>query len=69
MKKKDLNPEWMESFEMDIPSEQRRDVVTGMVSDSGIAITSGLDGSERVVLRSGAFLSPGETVNPKLTRP
>lgn len=48
---------------------QRRDVVTGMVSDSGIAITSGLDGSERVVLRSGAFLSPGETVNPKLTRP
>jgi len=28
VKKKDLNPEWMESFEMDIPSEQRRDVVT-----------------------------------------
>ena len=47
---------------------QRRDVVTGLVSDSGIAITSGLDGSERVVLRSGAFLSPGETVNPRLVR-
>lgn len=48
---------------------QRRDVVTGLVSDSGIAITSGLDGSERVVLRSGGFLSPGESVNPKPAQP
>ena len=36
---------------------QRRDVVTGLVSDSGIAIVSGLNGSEKVVLRSGGFLS------------
>lgn len=47
---------------------QRRDVKTGMVSDAGIAIVSGLDGSERVVIRSGGFLSPGETVNPKLVK-
>ncbi len=47
---------------------RRRDVKTGMVTDSGIAISSGLDGSERVVVRSGGFLSPGETVNPKLVQ-
>jgi HlyD family secretion protein len=47
---------------------QRRDVKTGLVSDSGIAIIAGLDGSERVVVRSGGFLSAGETVNPKLVK-
>ena len=47
---------------------RRRDIKTGTVTDSGIAILSGLDGSERVVVRSGGFLSPGETVNPKLVR-
>jgi HlyD family secretion protein len=48
---------------------QRRDVKTGMVSDLGIAIVEGLDGTERVVIRSGGFLSAGETVNPKLVQP
>ena len=48
---------------------QRRDVKTGMVSDSGIAIIEGLDGTERVVIRSGGFLSPGETVKPKPVQP
>tara|TARA_A100001391_G_scaffold101953_4_gene67861 strand:- start:43363 stop:44553 length:1191 start_codon:yes stop_codon:yes gene_type:complete len=43
---------------------QRRDVQLGMISDDGIAITSGLDGSERVVLRAGGFLNPGEQVRP-----
>jgi multidrug efflux pump subunit AcrA (membrane-fusion protein) len=47
---------------------QRRDIKLGLVTDTGIAIVSGLDGSERVVLRSGGFLSAGETVNPKLVR-
>lgn len=47
---------------------QRRGVKTGLVTDNGIAIVSGLDGSERVVLRAGGFLSPGETVNPKAGR-
>lgn len=43
----------------------RRDVTTGMVTDRGIAITSGLTGQERVVLRAGGFLNPGEKVKPK----
>ena len=47
---------------------QRRDVKTGLISDSGIAIVEGLAGNERVVVRSGGFLSPGETVNPKAVR-
>lgn len=44
---------------------QRRAVKTGAISDSGIAVLEGLSGSERVVLRAGAFLSAGETVRPK----
>ncbi len=47
---------------------QRRNVRTGMVSDTGIAIVEGLNGNERVVVRSGGFLSPGETVSPRLVR-
>jgi HlyD family secretion protein len=43
----------------------RRSIKTGMVSEEGIAIVEGLTGSERVVLRAGGFLAPGETVNPK----
>jgi len=43
----------------------RRAVKTGAVTPSGLAITEGLTGSERVVLRAGGFLNPGETVNPQ----
>ncbi|OYX64669.1 MAG: efflux transporter periplasmic adaptor subunit [Sphingomonadales bacterium 32-64-17] len=43
---------------------QRRDVQIGMISDDGIAVASGIDGSERVVLRAGGFLNPGEQVRP-----
>ena len=43
----------------------RRDVVVGSISSSGLSITSGLNGNEKVVLRAGGFLSPGETVQPK----
>ncbi len=42
----------------------RRDVKTGSVSAAGIAITEGLSGSERVVLRAGGFLQPGELIKP-----
>lgn len=42
----------------------RRRVVLGMVSDEGIAIASGLDGSEPIVARAGGFLTVGETVRP-----
>lgn len=47
----------------------RRSVAIGTVTDHGIAIASGLTGQERVVLRAGAFLSPGETVNPVAAAP
>lgn len=45
----------------------RRDVKTGMLTERGITIVSGLSGDEQVVQRAGAFLSPGETVKPRLT--
>ena len=43
---------------------QRRSVKVGNVSDSGITVTSGLTGTERVVLSAGAFLNPGDKVIP-----
>lgn len=47
---------------------QRRDVKTGLVTDRGIAIIAGLTGSERVVLRAGGFLNPGDKVKPRVER-
>jgi HlyD family secretion protein len=44
----------------------RRAVKTGTVTDDGTAIVSGLSGSERVVLRAGGFLNPGDKVRPVL---
>ncbi|HKX80082.1 MAG TPA: efflux RND transporter periplasmic adaptor subunit [Novosphingobium sp.] len=46
----------------------RRKVKTGILTAKGIAVTEGLAGNERIVLRAGAFLSSGETVRPKLTK-
>ena len=46
---------------------QRRAITTGMVTSEGVTIAGGLDGSERVVLRAGGFLNPGETVTPRLS--
>ncbi|WP_310532217.1 efflux RND transporter periplasmic adaptor subunit, partial [Novosphingobium sp.] len=43
---------------------ERRNVKIGLVTDKGLAIASGLSGNERVVLRAGGFLSPGETIQP-----
>ncbi|WBY17008.1 efflux RND transporter periplasmic adaptor subunit [Erythrobacteraceae bacterium WH01K] len=45
----------------------RRSVTTGMVTSEGIAITQGLDGTERVVLRAGGFVTEGETIAPQNT--
>ena len=42
----------------------RRAIKTGMVTQDGIAITSGLSGAERVVLRAGGFLAVGDKVKP-----
>ncbi len=47
---------------------ERRAVKTGMISDKGIAVIEGLAGNERVVLRAGGFLSPGETVKPAVSK-
>jgi RND family efflux transporter MFP subunit len=43
---------------------QRREVKTGQVTDRGVAILSGLQGNEQVVLTAGAFLTPGQAVRP-----
>jgi RND family efflux transporter MFP subunit len=45
---------------------ERRPVKTGIVTDEGTAIASSLSGSERVVLRAGGFLNPGDKVRPVL---
>ena len=47
----------------------RRNVKTGIVTQKGVAIVGGLDGTERVVLFAGGFLNPGELVTPKLKNP
>ena len=47
---------------------QRRDIKLGMVTNRGIAIVAGLNGSERVVLRAGGFLSPGESIKPVVAK-
>ncbi|PTQ12781.1 efflux transporter periplasmic adaptor subunit [Sphingomonas oleivorans] len=44
----------------------RRDISIGDVSDTGVSIVKGLNGSERVVLSAGAFLNPGDKVVPEL---
>ncbi|WOE74869.1 efflux RND transporter periplasmic adaptor subunit [Alterisphingorhabdus coralli] len=45
---------------------ERRDIETGGVNASGITVTSGLAGNEKVVLYAAGFLNPGETVNPQV---
>ena len=47
---------------------ERRAVKIGSVSDAGVAIASGLAGTERVVVLAGAFLNPGDTVKPVLQK-
>lgn len=47
---------------------ERRPVKTGTVTANGIAVVEGLAGNEQVVMRAGGFLSPGETVKPKLVK-
>ncbi|MCT2401222.1 efflux RND transporter periplasmic adaptor subunit [Novosphingobium mangrovi (ex Huang et al. 2023)] len=44
----------------------RRPVTTSLVTAQGIAVPSGLTGSEKVVLRAGGFLNDGDKVKPKL---
>ena len=44
----------------------RRPIKVGQVSDSGVAIAEGLNGTERVVLSAGAFLNAGQKVQTTL---
>lgn len=46
----------------------RRDVEIGSVSAAGLSIASGLNGTERVVLRAAGFLNPGQTVKPVIEK-
>jgi HlyD family secretion protein len=48
---------------------ERRAIKTGMITQQGVVVMQGLTGRERVVLRAGGFLTPGETVNPQLLKP
>lgn len=43
---------------------ERRPVKTGEVSAQGITVIEGLSGRERIVLRAGGFLNPGDKVQP-----
>jgi RND family efflux transporter MFP subunit len=45
---------------------ERRNVRIGMVSEEGITVLAGLTGDERVVMRAGGFLNPGDPVRPVL---
>jgi HlyD family secretion protein len=47
---------------------ERRDVKVGDVSDSGVSVATGLIGTEKVVVNAGAFLSPGEKVQPEIAK-
>jgi RND family efflux transporter MFP subunit len=46
----------------------RRAVETGDVTPAGIAVLKGLTGGERIVLRAGGFLNPGDRIKPMLDR-
>lgn len=43
---------------------ERRPVKQGRVTPQGIVVVEGLAGTERVVMRAGGFLQPGETIKP-----
>ncbi|MFN5902591.1 MAG: efflux RND transporter periplasmic adaptor subunit [Novosphingobium sp.] len=47
---------------------ERRDVKTGAIVPAGVVVTEGLSGTERVVLRAGGFLQPGETIKPVVAK-
>lgn len=44
---------------------ERRAIRIGTVTDGGVVVAEGLNGTERVVESAGAFLNPGERVRPE----
>lgn len=47
---------------------ERRGVKIGEVSDTGVSIAEGLNGTERVVRSAGGFLAPGQKVKPIISK-
>jgi RND family efflux transporter MFP subunit len=47
---------------------ERRSIVVGTVGDQGVAIASGLNGTEKVVASAAAFLRPGEKIAPVIAK-
>ena len=47
---------------------ERRGIRIGAVSDRGVVVAQGLNGTERVVESAGAFLNPGERIRPERAR-
>ena len=45
---------------------ERRAIATGDVTPAGITVTTGLSGTERIVLRAGGFLNPGDKIKPAM---
>ena len=48
---------------------ERRAIKQGAITPQGIVIVEGLNGTERVVMRAGGFLQPGETIKPVTLKP
>lgn len=48
---------------------ERRGITVGTISDAGVGIAAGLNGTERVVASAGAFLKPGDKIKPVLAAP
>ncbi len=47
---------------------EKRAIKVGTVTDGGVSIASGLNGTEKVVVLAGAFLNPGDKVKPVLQK-
>lgn len=48
---------------------ERRAIRQGAITPQGIVVVDGLNGTERVVMRAGGFLQPGETIKPVTAKP
>jgi RND family efflux transporter MFP subunit len=46
----------------------RRAITVGSVSDQGVAVATGLSGTEKVVVSAGAFLRSGEEIKPVMAQ-
>lgn len=47
---------------------EKRRVTLGPIGEKDVAVATGLDGTERVVISAGAFLNPGQQIKPVLQK-